>query len=137
MAGMKFEPIELPSNRRFGLFFAGVFAVLAAYLFGTGNSLASAPVALVAALVGSIALIKPALLLPLNKAWMTLGLALGMIVSPIVLGILFFGIFTPLALLLRIVGRDELRLRRSPVRESYWRIRQPAGPSPDSFRRQF
>ncbi|MBA3578267.1 MAG: hypothetical protein H0W39_11780 [Sphingomonas sp.] len=137
MAIMQFGKIELPSNRRFGLFMASVLAVLAVYLSTTGNSTETTMVAVLAALLSSIALVKPDLLSPLNRAWMALGLALGMIVSPIVLAILFFIVLTPMALLLRILGRDELRLRRSTPRESYWRLREPAGPPPSSFRRQF
>ena len=50
-------------------------------------------------------------LLPLNKLWMKFGILLGMIISPIIMGIIFFVIFTPIAILMRLSGRDELRLR--------------------------
>lgn len=53
------------------------------------------------------------------------------------LGVLFLGLFTPLALVQRLAGRDELRLRRAPAGASYWRLRTPPGPDPASFTRQF
>jgi len=81
--------------------------------------------------------LKPDLLAPFNQAWALLGAAINRIVSPIVLAILFFALFTPLALLLRAFGRDELRLRGAPGKASYWRLREPPGPEPASFRRQF
>ncbi len=133
----QFADIELPSNRKFGFFMAAVLAAISAYLSTTHHSLATAVTAVAALVLASLALLKPALLAPLNKAWMMLGAALGIVVSPVVLGILFFALFTPLALVLRMFGRDELRLRRSSAGVSYWRLRTPPGPQPDSFRRQF
>lgn len=133
----RFAEIELPSNRRFGLFMGGAFAAIAVYLGATHHPLQTAIAGVVAPLFASVALLKPALLLPLNRAWMTLGALLGLVVSPIVLGILFFGLFTPVALIMRLCGRDELRLRPSPVGISYWRLRTPPGPQPDSFPRQY
>ena len=133
----RFAQIELPSNRRFGLFMAAAFAVVAAYLWAAHHPLQTAIAAVLAALFAGLALLRPALLLPVNRAWMTLGALLGLVVSPIVLGILFFGLFTPIALLMRLFGRDELRLRRSPAGVSYWRLRTPPGPQPDSFPRQY
>jgi hypothetical protein len=133
----RFAEVELPSNRTFGLFMAAVFTAIAAYLSTTHNLVETAITALLAALFAGLALLKPTFLTPLNRAWMTLGALLGLVVSPIVLGILFFALFTPLAVVLRIAGRDELRIRRSPAGLSYWRLRTPPGPQPDSFPRQF
>jgi MFS superfamily sulfate permease-like transporter len=129
--------LELPSNRRFGLLMAAILAALAVYLSTAGNWLGAALAALLAVLLASFAIWKPDVLIPLNRGWMALGALLGMVFSPIVLGILFFVIFAPVAVLMRMVGRDELRLRRAPADASYWRIRTPPGPQPDSFRRQF
>ena len=93
--------------------------------------------------LGSISLIfflatilKDSLLLPLNKLWMRFGMLLGMIVSPIVLAILFFIMFTPIAIGMRIFKRDELRLRSLNV-ESYWKIRDQVNLNVTSFKQQF
>jgi hypothetical protein len=76
------------------------------------------------------------LLRPLNKAWYQLGLFLGRFVSPIVLGILFFIVITPVAIVMRLSGRDALKLRRQDV-SSHWIDRKPPGPEPESFKEQF
>ena len=83
-----------------------------------------------------LTIIKPGLLLPLNKLWMRLGLILGSIISPIILGIIFFGLFTPIAFVMRLFSRDELRLKLEP-RSSYWRIRNTSKQIVESFKNQF
>jgi len=67
---------------------------------------------------------------------MALGHLLGRIVSPIVLGLIFFVLITPVALFGRVAGRDPLRLKPRAI-SSYWVKREPAGPTPDSFKNQF
>ena len=132
---MKFSEIELPSNRKFGLFFTFVFAVVAAYFYYSTN-VSWAYVFISTALIFLlITLIKSEALLPLNKLWMRFGLLLGMIVSPIVLGIIFFGLFTPIAILMRLSGRDELRLKLT-LKASHWISRGDPIKS-ESFKRQF
>src|SRR5436305_1539758 len=73
---------------------------------------------------------------PLNKAWFHLGEWLENSVSPIVLGLIFFGLLTPISILTRLFGRDELRLKRRAV-NSYWVDRTPPRPTAQSFRNQF
>ena len=132
---MKFSEIELPSNRKFGFFFTFVFAVAATYFYYLANVpwtylfLAAALAFLL------ITLVKSDALLPLNKLWMRFGLLLGMIVSPIVLGVIFFGLFTPIAMLMRFSGRDELRLKFNQ-KASHWISREEPIKS-ESFKHQF
>jgi hypothetical protein len=85
----------------------------------------------------ALALVWQAPLKPLNVAWTRLGLLLYHIVNPIVLGLLFFLTVTPLALLMRILGKNPLKLRRDPAASSYWIRREPPGPSPESMKNQF
>ena len=82
-----------------------------------------------------ITLINERALLPLNKLWMRFGQLIGIIISPIILGIIFFGIFTPYSLLMRLFGRDELQLKFGK-RESYWKLRNQSIPL-TNFRKQF
>ena len=82
-----------------------------------------------------VTLVKSDALLPLNKLWMRFGLLLGMIVSPIVLGIIFFGLFTPIAMLMRLSGRDELRLKFTQ-KACHWISRGEPIKS-ESFKQQF
>ena len=132
---MKLSEIELPSNRKFGFFFTFVFAVAAAYFF-VSVKMTWAYAFIVAALIFLIiTLIKSDALLPLNKLWMKFGLLLGMIVSPLVLGILFFIILSPIALLMRQFGRDELRLSFTN-KDSHW-ITRDASTQSASFKNQF
>ncbi|MDA9369932.1 SxtJ family membrane protein [Amylibacter sp.] len=132
---MKFSDIELPSNRKFGFFFTFVFAVAAAYFFNSINMIWAYIFAIASLIFLVFTLAKADILLPLNKLWMRFGLLLGMIVSPIVLGIIFFGLFTPIAILMRLSGRDELRLRFSH-KVSHWITRSEPINS-ESFKHQF
>lgn len=79
---------------------------------------------------GAIALFASRLLRPLNSAWTRFGLLLHRIVSPLVLGILFFGAVTPTALIMRMLRKDPMRLRRDPAMQSYWIARDRPGPQP-------
>ena len=132
---MKLSEIELPSNRKFGFFFTFVFAVAATCFFYLANESWAYVFVVAASLFLVVTLIKSDALLPFNKLWMRFGLLLGMIVSPIVLGIIFFGLFTPIALLIRLRGRDELRLNFSQ-KASHWISRSEPIKS-DSFNNQF
>ena len=132
---MKFSEVELPSNRKFGFFFTLVFSIAAAYFF-EAVKMTWAYAFIAAALVFLIVtLVKSDALLPLNQLWMRFGLLLGMIVSPIVFGAIFFGLFTPIAILMRLSGRDELRLKFSH-KVSHWITRSEPIKS-ESFKHQF
>ena len=132
---MKFSEVTLPSNRKFGFFFTLVFAVAAAYFF-EAVKMTWAYAFIAAALVFLIVtLVKSDALLPLNQLWMRFGLLLGMIVNPIVLGLIFFGLFTPIAIIMRLSGRDELRLK-SNKKATNWILRSKPIKS-DSFKHQF
>ena len=79
----------------------------------------------------------PAALAPLNRVWTRFGLLLHRIVSPVVLGVMFFVVVTPTGLLMRALGKDPLRLRLTVTQRSYWIDRQPPGPAPDTLNNQF
>jgi hypothetical protein len=128
---------QLPSERRFGALFVVVFALAAGYGAYNGWShglllgLAIASVGF-----GVATLIRPKMLRPLNLAWFKLGVLMGKIVSPIVLGIIFYLLITPVGLVGRLFGRDELKLKRG-AEKSYWIKRDPPGPSGESFKNQY
>tara|TARA_B100001093_G_scaffold519849_1_gene610916 strand:- start:3192 stop:3635 length:444 start_codon:yes stop_codon:yes gene_type:complete len=132
---MKYQQVELPSNRKFGFFFSLVFFILAAYFIYTQSKTTALAMLLVASLFLVIAFFKADLLLPLNKIWMRFGLLLGRVISPIILGIIFFGLITPYSVVIRIFGRDELYLRRSN-NKSHWINRSQSSPQ-TNFKRQF
>lgn len=130
------QHVEGSSDRSFGLVFAGLFLVIAVFpLFhGEAGRWWSLAISAVFALV---ALLKPSLLAGLNRFWIKLGILLGKVVSPIALGILFYGVITPIGLIIRITGKDPLRLKFAPDADSYWIPRDPPGPAPDSMNHQF
>lgn len=131
------SPKNLPSNRSFGFLFTGVFALISAYSAHKGADTFKVYGWLIAGVaVGVVAVTAPNLLTPFNKAWMKLGELMGKVVSPLVLGVIFFVLLTPVGLIGRLLGRDELRLKRTNS-ESYWIDRVPPGPAGDSFKNQF
>ena len=132
---MNFSNIKLPSNRNFGFFFTCVFIFVAGYFWYFESNSLPYIFSVLAAIFFVITVLNASLLLPLNKAWMGLGLILGMIVSPVILGLLFFLLFTPIALFTRLKGRDELRLKLVK-KKSHWIKRQVSTQS-ISFKQQF
>ena len=124
------------SNRSFGLVFAGLFALIALLPVISGRPPRIWALIVAAAfLVAAFAL--PSVLAPLNRLWTRLGLVLHKITSPLVLGLLFFVVITPMGTIMRLFGKDPLRLRRDSASSSYWIERKPAGPPPESFVDQF
>lgn len=131
--------VVMPSERKFGLVFCAIFLALAAW--GTWVKDWSRTTVLILGLAGAVflvlALVAPAVLRPLNRAWFQLGLLLGRIVSPIVLGLMFFLLITPVAVVTRAFGRDVLGLKRRQT-TSYWVDRPPADEAPaETFKHQF
>ncbi len=124
------------SDRTFGLVFTAFFAIVAVLPMLRDEpprlwALAAAGVFLL------LALAVPRALAPLNRLWMKLGDILHRIASPIALAILFYGVVTPTGLLMRLFGKDPLRLRFDREAKSYWIAREPPGPAPESLKDQF
>ncbi len=130
--------IPLPSNRSFGFLFSIFFAMLSAYasyidinvLFVYFMIIASATLLLITITV-------PNALTPLNKVWIKIGDVMGKLISPLVIGIIFFCLITPVAITTKLFGRDELRLKKKNFSSSYWISRIPPGPAGETFKNQF
>ena len=124
------------SDRAFGLVFAAFFA-----LVGVSPLWKHHPVRPWALIVGgvclAVALLRPIWLHRLNQGWIKLGLFLGRVVNPIVMGALFFVVVAPTALIFRLLGKDPLRLSLDAGARSYWIERHPPGPSPETMSNQF
>ena len=108
---MKFSEVKLPSNRKFGLFFTTIFLLSSSYSYYVDSEVMIYIFGIICGIFLITTIIHPDALLPLNKLWMNFGIFLGMIIGKIIMGLIFFGIFTPVAILMRLSGRDELRLR--------------------------
>lgn len=124
------------SERGFGIVFAVVFAVIGFWPLLDGGA-ARIWALVTAALFLAAGLLAPGVLKPLNRLWFRFGMVLGRVVNPLVMGLLFYGTITPTALVMRLAGKDPLRLKFEPDAESYWIERDPAGPAPDTMRNQF
>lgn len=130
------EEVKGSSNRTLGLVFAAVFLIIATFPLFSGGALRWWSLVVASAFL-IVALLAPAVLTPLNRAWTRFGLLLHKIVSPIVLGILFYVVVTPLGLLMRVLGKDPLRLHWDRQSPTYWIERRPPGPKPETLSDQF
>ena len=112
------KDIKISTNKSFGVVFFVVFFLISVYpLLNAGNirfwSL------IVAIIFLTLGLLNSKILTPLNKIWFKFGLLLGSIVSPIVMGIIFFFVVTPISSIMRILGKDILNLKWNKA-NSYW-----------------
>jgi hypothetical protein len=123
------------SHREFGLVMAGACLLFAAASLWRHR--AWLPWASLAALFLLFALFLPRALAPLNAAWSLLGRLLHRVMSPLVLGTLYFGVFTPFGFVFRFVKKDPLRLKRDPAATTYWIRRDPAKQPGQGMTNQF
>ena len=109
---------KLPTNRNFGIVFFIVFLIIGLYPIINNGELRiwSLIISLLFLILG---LIDSKILTPLNKVWFKFGLFLGKIVSPFIMGIIFFLVVTPIGFIMRIIGKDVLKLKFSK-NQSYW-----------------
>src|SRR5271169_2979149 len=125
------EKIVAGSDRSFGLVMAAALLVVA--LLNAWHSGRMWPwTGGLAALFLAAGLFRPSVLHPLNLLWLRFGLLLQRAVSPIVMALLFYGTVLPTGLAMRMMGKDLLRLKRQPDAHSYWIVREPPGPSPET-----
>lgn len=130
------EDVKAGSNRSFGITFAVVFALIALFPLLHGGSVRFWALPGIVIFGGS-ALIWPSLLGPLNRLWFRFGMLLHKIVNPLVLGLMFYGVITPVAAVTRLLGGKLLSLGYDKSLPSYWHRRSPPGPEPESIRNQF
>ena len=112
------DEIKIGSNRSFGIVFFVVFLIIALYpLINDGNlRIWSLTISLIFLALG---LINSIILTPLNKIWFKFGLFLGKIVSPLIMGTIFFFVVTPIGILMRILNKDILNLKYNN-KSTYW-----------------
>ena len=112
------DNIKISSNRSFGIVFFIVFILIAFYpLINQGEiRIWSVLISLLFLILG---IINSKILTPLNKVWFKFGILLGKIISPIVMGLIFFLVVTPIAFLMRMLNKDLLNLKFSK-NNSYW-----------------
>lgn len=133
---MKISEGILPSNSKFGYLFSLVFLLISTYLYYRGSLILSYALGLATLTFIGITILLPNKLTPLNLLWMKFGALIGMVVNPIIMSVIYFGLFTPVGLVMALFGRDELRLRLK-ARKSYWKYRPSTNLDFDSFKQQF
>ena len=109
--------IKLPSNRNFGIVFFIVFLIIALWPILKQNEIRIWSL-IISFIFFVLGLINSKLLTPLNKIWFKFGILLGNIISPIVMGIVFFLVVTPTGLIMRLFRKDILKLKNN--KDSYW-----------------
>ncbi len=133
------EPAEAGGDRAFGYTVGSILMVIgAAKAFTAGAILLVACLIFVAGtLLLLLGIFAPSRLSGLNKAWLKVGGALAKVVNPIVLALLFFVAVTPMAFVMRMVGKRPLRLSPDRIAATYWIEREPPESGASSMRRQF
>ena len=112
------DDIKISSNRSFGIVFFIVFSLIALYPLTYSQDIRvwSAIISIIFLVLG---LLNSKILTPLNKLWFKFGIFLGKIISPIIMGIIFFLVVTPIGLLMRLLGKDLINLKYNN-NKSYW-----------------
>ena len=112
------DEVKIGSNRSFGIVFFLVFLLIATYPLINGNEIRlwSLVISIIFLLLG---LINSKILNPFNKLWFKFGIFLGKIISPLIMGIIFFLVVTPIGLLMRLLNKDLLNLKFNN-NSSYW-----------------
>ena len=123
MSSMK-NNLKIPSNKNFGVVFFVVFLIISLFpLLNDGNVRAWLVIISIIFLI--LGLLNSAILSPLNKIWFKFGILLSYLISPIVMGLIFFIVVTPTSLILQIFGKDLLGLKRNN-KKTYWIERSDA-----------
>tara|TARA_A100001037_G_scaffold298100_1_gene321228 strand:- start:555 stop:938 length:384 start_codon:yes stop_codon:yes gene_type:complete len=112
------DDIKISSNKSFGIVFFIFFILIALYPLLNGQEIRLWAL-IISAVFLILGLLKSKLLTPLNKLWFRFGMLLGKIISPIIMGFIFFLVVTPIGLIMRLLGKDVLNLKYNKER-SYW-----------------
>ena len=112
------QNVKLPSNKNFGIVFFVVFLLISLWPLLGKSEIRYWPL-MIAIIFLVLGLANSSLLNPFNKLWYKFGIFLGKIISPIIMGIIFFSVVTPIGLIMRLLGKDVLNLKLSDYK-SYW-----------------
>ena len=113
------DEIKISSNRSFGIVFFIVFLLIALYPLLKGNDLRIWSL-LISFIFLALGLINSKILTPLNRLWFKFGLLLGKFISPLIMGIIFFLVVTPIGIIMRLLKKDLLNLKYNKKTKSYW-----------------
>ena len=123
------------ADKSFGILVFVVALILSITSTINGNVTASVVFGIIAVASIALALTRPKVFRGMKNGWLWIGDKLRLVVSPVVLAILFFGVITPVGVISRLFGRDTLRTRSRGL-ATYWTERQPCGRAPETFFKQ-
>ena len=112
------DDVKISSNKSFGIVFFVVFLIIAIYPLTNSEDIRLWSV-IISVIFLVLALLNSKILTPLNKLWFRFGIFLGKIISPLIMGIIFFLVVTPTGLIMRLLGKDVLNLKYDK-KQSYW-----------------
>ena len=112
------DDVKISSNRSFGIVFFIVFLLIALYPLAYSGEIRIWSV-IISAIFLFLGLLNSKILSPVNKLWFKFGIFLGKIISPLIMGIIFFLVVTPIGLMMRLLGKDLLNLKYNKS-QSYW-----------------
>jgi len=130
------KPAQGSTDRGFGLMLALAFTLLGLWSVRAGGQIRVLPL-VTGSVLFAVALLRPRLLRPLNRAWTKLGTVMGRVVNPVVMSALFFLVITPAGVILRLLGKDPLRLRTALSASTYWIESDPQRSPSDTMPKQF
>lgn len=126
----------MPSNKKFGYSFAIIFFFISIYAYFINSFFLLSFSITISFIFIIISIIAPKYLTYINVYWYKFGILLGKIINPLVMGFIFFVIFTPLSLFFALIGRDELSIKKKKMK-SYWKKRKIESIDAKSFNNQF
>ena len=115
---MKKDNVKISSNKSFGIVFFIFFLIISIYpLFNDGNI--NIWLFFISIVFLTLGLLNSKILSPLNKIWFKFGILLGNVVSPIIMGVVFFLIVTPISIIMKLLGKNFLNLKKDEEK-TYW-----------------
>ncbi len=143
-ASVRAHDIKMGSEQGFGMVFAVVFGLIGlwpAIRLGWRPSFDASLLRwwslAIAICFLAVTLVYPPALRPVNRLWFLFGMLLSRVVTPIVMVLLFALAVAPTAIVMRLRGHDLMRLRLDRQAKSYWLVREPPGPAPETMRKQY
>ena len=120
---MKHKEIKTGSNKSFGIVFFVIFIIIALWPLLKDENIRIWSI-IISIIFLTLGLLNSKILTPFNKLWMRLGILLGAIVSPIVMGVVYFVVITPIGLIMKIFGKDVLNLKIDKNKNTYWTLKK-------------
>lgn len=137
MISINWHPSDRELRQFAGIWFPLFWVIVGGLiLWRGGSSFVAGSIVVVAVVVGIVGLVWPRVMRPIFVGWMCAAFPIGWVVSHLLLAVVFYCVITPLGLVMRLCGRDKLRMRMEPEAKTYW-VRKPQAPPASRYFRQF